>query len=59
MYETFKKMIPIAENMGEITELTMGDWIVDYERINIVGKTKDGRRFELTAEISKEEKKDA
>jgi hypothetical protein len=48
----------LAESIGEIDEIHQGDWLDKAERIDISGKTQDGREFTLTLEIEKEAKQD-
>ena len=54
-----KLLLNIAEAIGEIEEVYMGDWVGKYERINITGKTPDGKNFTMTLEIDKEVEQDA
>lgn len=49
----------LAESIGEIDEIHQGDWLDKADRIDISGKTQDGREFILTLEIEKEVKQDA
>lgn len=58
LYCVMKHMLPTAEIVGEIHEVSMDEnWIGLMDRIEISGKTHDGRKFELTLQIE-EEKKD-
>ena len=54
-----RKMLSLTEDIGVIDEVYMGDWVGKYDRINVTGKTQDGRDFTLTLEIDKEVKEDA
>ena len=55
----FRHVLGVAETVGNIDEISQGDWLSDSERIHINGKTHDGREFTLTLEIEKEVKQDA
>ena len=54
----FRHVLNVAENIGQIDEIHMGDWLGKADRIDFNGKTHDGRDFTLTLEIDKEVKKD-
>ncbi len=54
----FRHVLNVAENVGEISEIHQGDWLGKAERIDINGKTHDGREFALRLEIDKEVQKD-
>ena len=59
IYKHFRQVLGTAENVGEIEEVSQGDWLGKSERIDIHGKTRDGRDFTLTLEIDKEVEEDA
>ena len=54
MINRLRKMLVLAEEVGKIDEVYKGDWVGKYDRINITGKTPDGRDFTITLEIDKE-----
>ena len=59
LYGHMKRMLPVAENVGTVTEVAMNEnWCGLYDRISITGKDIAGRSFEMTLEIKldKEEK---
>lgn len=58
IYRYFRNVLNVAENIGEIDEIHQGDWLNKADRIDISGKTQDGREFTLTLEIEKEAKQD-
>ena len=58
IYKHMRHVLNVAENVGEINEVHQGDWLGNSERIDINGKTHDGREFTLTLEITKEAKED-
>lgn len=58
IYKHMRHVLNVAENVGDIIEIHQGDWLGKSERIDINGKTKDGRGFTLTLEITKEAKED-
>lgn len=54
IYNCLKKMMPVAESLGDIMEVSMEyEWLEKYDRIAIAGETNSGRRFELKLEIDK------
>lgn len=62
LYYTMKQMLLVAESVGDIKDVGMTEnWIGLKGRIDISGKTIDGRKFELVLEIDtkKEVEKDA
>ena len=58
LYIILKNMIPAAEVAGEIHEVSMDEnWIgMGRDRVDIKGKTNDGRKFSLIMEIEGGEK---
>lgn len=58
IYKHMRHVLNVAENVGDIIEIHQGDWLGNSERIDINGKTQDGREFTLTLEITKEAKED-
>ena len=58
IYKYFRNVLGVAENVGNIEDISQGDWLGRSERIDIHGKTDDGRDFTLTLEIEKEVKED-
>ena len=59
MVNHMKKMLLLADDIGNADEVHLGDWLGKAERIDINGKTHDGRDFTITLEIEKEVKEDA
>ena len=59
MVNHMKKMLLLVDDFGIADEVHLGDWLGKSERIDINGKTRDGREFTLTLEIDKEVKEDA
>ena len=56
LYYTMKKMLPVAESVGDIKDVGMTEnWIGLKDRVSISGKTIDGRKFELVLEIDTKE----
>ena len=58
IYKYFRNVLGVAEVVGDIEEISQGDWLGKSERIDINGKTRDGREFTLTLDIEKEAKQD-
>ena len=58
IYKYFHNVLGVAEVVGDIEEISQGDWLGKSERIDINGKTRDGREFTLTLDIEKEAKQD-
>ena len=59
MYNYMRRMMGVAETVGDITGVDMGEWLDKYDRISLRGTTPDGQKFERTLEITKEVEKDA
>ena len=55
----FRQVLGVSEVVGDIEEISMGDWLGRSERIHINGKTHDGRDFTLTLEIENEVQENA
>ena len=58
IYKYFRSVLGVAEIVGNIEEISQGDWLGRSDRIDIHGKTVDGRDFTLTLEIDKEVNED-
>lgn len=54
-----KKMLLLVDDFGVADEVHLGDWLGKSKRIDINGKTHDGRDFTLILEMEKEVKEDA
>ena len=59
MYNFMRRMMGIAETVGDVTEIDMGEWLEKYDRISLRGTTPEGQKFEMTLEINKEVEQDA
>ena len=59
MYLNLKRLMSVAENVGEVTTVEMFDFLDKYDRITLRGMTGDGKRFELNLEVEKEVQQDA
>ena len=59
MYNYMRRMMGVAETVGDITGVDMGEWLDKYDRISLRGTTHDGQKFEMTLEINKEVEQDA
>lgn len=59
MYNFMRRMMGIAETVGDVTEIDMGEWLEKYDRISMRGTTPEGQKFEMTLEINKEVAQDA
>ena len=59
MYSHMKRMMTVAENVGDITGIDMGEWLDKYDRISFAGTTPEGLKFELNLQINKEVEQDA
>ena len=59
MYNFMRRMMGIAETVGDVTDIDMGEWLEKYDRISMRGTTPEGKKFEMTLEISKEVEQDA
>lgn len=59
MYEYLKMLQPAAEQIGEITEVSMTeDCKIFGKRVHIEGVDEDGREFTLELKIKKEQEPD-
>lgn len=58
MYSYLRRMLGVAETVGDISEVDMGEWLDKHDRIFIKGITAEGRSFEMVLEIGKEVQKD-
>lgn len=47
MEKYLRKMLDVAENIGSIQSLDMGNWIPGKKRIAFTGTTTDGESYEL------------
>ena len=59
MYNFMRRMMGIAETVGDVTEIDMGEWLEKYDRISMRGTTPEGQKFEMILEINKEVEQDA
>ena len=59
MYNFMRRMMGIAETVGDVTEIDMGEWLDKYDRISLRGTTPEGQKFEMILEINKEVEQDA
>ena len=59
MYNFMRRMMGIAETVGDVTDIDMGVWLEKYDRISLRGTTPEGQKFEMTLEINKEVEQDA
>ena len=59
MYNFMRRMMGIAETVGDVTGIDMGEWLDKYDRISLRGTTPEGQKFEMTLEINKEVEQDA
>ena len=58
MYNYMKRMMGVADTVGDVTGIDMGEWLDKYDRISIRGTTPDGQKFDLVLEITKEVEQD-
>ena len=54
LYGILKLVMGVAEELGEVDSLDMGDWIGNKERIAVSGVTFEGKPYELILEVEKE-----
>ena len=55
MYEYLKKMLILAEGIGQIEDVDMGKFLSHSERCDVKGTTFDGKPFELRLTVEDEE----
>ena len=58
VYKHLRNMLTLADAIGKVTDVTVGEWITTSDRAYITGKTNDGHGFTLTLEIEKEANED-
>ncbi len=58
MYKYLRRIMGIAESIGNPTTVDLGDWVSGKERILISGTMEDGRKFEMELTVEKEAKTD-
>ena len=54
MYEYLKKLLELAEGIGNIEDVDMGGWINNGKKLEVAGTASDGRHFELRLTMDKE-----
>ena len=55
VYQYLRNMLNLADQVGHVEEVRMGEWVNKYDHIRINGKGKNGLSFTLELEIQKEE----
>lgn len=60
MYKYLRNMLNLADQVGDVKEVDLGDWVKDTERIIITGTSKRGGTFrlEMRIEIQEDETND-
>lgn len=56
MYKYLRDLMDVADLVGEVDDIYMGDWGLNTKTVRLDGTAPDGNRFRLTLEL--EEKKD-
>ena len=56
LYGILKLVMGVADALGEVDSLDMGDWGNKMERIAVHGVTFEGQPYDLTLFVDKEEK---
>ena len=52
MFETLKKIMAAAEELGDVTKFSCKDWLKPGEyKVDIEGKGPDGMTFEFNAKL--------
>ena len=57
LYRCLRRMMDMADSVGTVEKLTLGDWSKEYERIHIEGKCGEGE-YELTLTYKPKEAQD-
>lgn len=57
LYRSLRRMMDMADSVGHVEKVSLGEWIRGHERIHIEGKCDEGE-FELTLEYIPKEEKD-
>lgn len=55
MYQYLRNLLNLADQVGYVEDVSMGDWLKTSDRIKITGTSKTGHGFSLELEIQKEE----
>lgn len=58
MYKYLRRIMGVAESIGEPNKVDLGRWVSGKDRISISGVAEDGRKFEIELTVEKEEKTD-
>lgn len=56
MYKYLRDLMNVADLVGDVDDIYMGDWGKDSKTVRLEGNDSDGNRFRLTLEV--EVKKD-
>ena len=59
LYGILKHMMCVADVVGGVDSLDMGEWLGCKDRIVIRGVTFEGQPYEMTLEVAREEEQDA
>lgn len=54
MYKYMKRMMALADTIGEVAELFMGNWGDKHERISLEGRMENGKKFQVILEVEKD-----
>lgn len=55
MYQYLRHMLNLADQVGHVDEVDMGEWIKKTNRIRITGTAKSGGTFHLELQIKEPE----
>ena len=58
MYKYLRRVLSIADSVGEVTNVYVGDFARDYEVVKVDGYTPEGKKFGMELTITKEVTKD-
>lgn len=53
MFEALKKIMSLAEELGDVTKFTVSDWLTPGEyKVDIEGTAPDGMTFEFDVKLT-------
>ena len=51
MYKYLRDLMDVADLVGDVDDIYMGDWGKDSKTLRLEGKQADGKSFKLTLEV--------
>lgn len=54
MYKYLRTLMDLADQIGEVDDLFMGEWGNEHKILRLEGIKASGKRFKLTLEVGKD-----